>query len=326
MILLALAVSPRGVLGQSTDARARAAPLELVYEPSPALDDCGSAEALRDEVSARLGYVPWSSAPGLRRARARIFGRPGGVSGEVALEDRAGHPVGRRSLGPHATCAEVMSEMALAIAIAIDPLSAGGPAPPPRSQSPSQSQSPEAAPPEPIAETPARAPAPSASRAWRIGGAMSISMNSAPAVAAGALVFGELELGMFAFGVEGRADLPASTPAAGGSVSSSLLLASATGCLRVGIGAGCVVASAGALRASSDGLAEGRKRSSGYATAGVRGRIDVPLAGAFAIRGQLDLAAVLTQIEVVDARTQAPFWTTPDLTVAFAIGPVITLE
>jgi hypothetical protein len=84
---------------------------------------CPSEKALRQDVTSILGYAPFD-AHAARRVRAVLSAREGGLQARIELlEVRTGHRLGLRELsaaGP--SCAELGAAVALAIALAIDPL------------------------------------------------------------------------------------------------------------------------------------------------------------------------------------------------------------
>lgn len=119
---------------------------------------------MRSAVSVRLGYDPFKPDP-QRIVTATITREAGGLRGRFDLRDRGFNVRGSRVPGTDKSdCAELASAMALAISIAIDPLSVTRPEAPQQLASPPPlPTAPQSPPPE--APRDARPPAPAAARA-----------------------------------------------------------------------------------------------------------------------------------------------------------------
>jgi len=95
----------------------------LEYSRSGA-QQCPSDTALQDAVTARLGYSPWSTG-GARTLVVVVERGAEGFAGSVTLLDADRVTLGRRELtSRQATCDGLADALALAMAIAIDPLRA----------------------------------------------------------------------------------------------------------------------------------------------------------------------------------------------------------
>lgn len=266
----------------------------LIYRPAPHAD-CPDQGQLIDAIGARLGYDPFrAEAP--RSLEVTIEPKDGGFGARVELEDAEGHPSDLRELEPQPRCAELLDPLALAIAVALDPLQLGPPTP--------------SRPPPPPAPEALELPTESLGRFY---------LSAAPLLAVAALPTpvpgGRIELGMegerWGLGLEGRFLAPASQAIEDGEITTFILAAALSGCAHWGAAGACVVGTFGALRASSDRPLDEHKASGPYATLGARARYLFELAPPLSVGLTAEVAATLTRIELVDARTGAEFWSTP---------------
>lgn len=267
---------------------------QLLYHPALGAD-CPDEGQLVDAIAARLGYDPFrAEAP--RRLEVTIEAQAAGYGARIELADAQGASLGRRELLPLPRCAELLEPLALAIALALDPLQLGPPAP----IQPTPSPSPE------VVELPTE----DLGRFY-LSLAPLLAVAALPTVGPG----GRVELGMeserWGLGLEGRFLAPSSQAVEGGEITAFIMAAALSGCAQFGAAGACLVGTFGALRASSDRLLDERKASSAYATLGLRGRYLIEVAPPLSLGLTADVAATLTRIELVDSRTGAEFWATP---------------
>ncbi|MEQ9503330.1 MAG: hypothetical protein RIT81_41100 [Deltaproteobacteria bacterium] len=291
----------------------------LDYEAPAAPEECPSADALQDAVSARLGYVVWRGDAS-RVVVVRIEARNSRFAATVRIVD-AGRPAGRRELSA-ATCPALAASVVLAISIAIDPLSAGRPAPEPAA--PPEPEPPPPPPPPPPAH-PEPEPEPKGPP-LQVFGAVGghAAFFAAPKTTGGALVQVGARLGAFSAALEGRADLPASLDVGDdGRVESALLSAGLVPCWHVSAFEGCLVVAAGVLRTDAEGLVDARKGSAFHALVGARVAARWPLHPVVTLRLHADVAAVVTRVELVDPMNGEALWTTPPLVASLALMAVV---
>lgn len=262
-----------------------------MYETRAGTQTCPRARVLEDAVSARLGYEPWRSGAA-QRFRTVLERKREGFTARVQLETDEGKTIGVRNVGPQASCDALIEGIALAISIVIDPLSA------------------HRTPPEPVPTAPIP-PDPQLDLRLQLAGGFFVTGLSAPKITAGFQLGILGRLGQFAFGLEGRGDIPGRLEVEGGRISTSLLLGSALGCFHYEAFGACLVASLGTMRADADALVNASNTSNFYATAGARGLMELMISPRFALAIQIEAAVVLTRIELIDTTTQMPFWTTP---------------
>lgn len=119
ILLQAAYASPLSAADPPPDGRRRAS---LVYERVPGTEHCPDASALRRAVETHLGYAPFVERAPLE-IRCRIVVSGARLRASVKVSDNlSGHFGERKLVAPHASCNELTDALALAIAIAIDPL------------------------------------------------------------------------------------------------------------------------------------------------------------------------------------------------------------
>jgi hypothetical protein len=257
-------------------------------------------------VEQRLGYdpfFPWAD----RTIVAHIRADARGLHGTVEMLDKSGIVQGSRELSAEATeCVELVSGMALAISIAIDPTSvdrasksSSGPQAEPDEEVVEWSaaragEAPPAPAPAPVtrdaARTHERAPA-SAPRNWvpEIGAGVAGAAALTPAPSLGPMANVGLRNGVWSIGLEGRYLFGFDAHLFGASVASQLLEASLVECWHAGAPFVCVVGSVGRLSVSSTGIAHPNDDAALVARLGPRLGADIPLLPALDLRVQADL-------------------------------------
>jgi hypothetical protein len=320
---------------------ARAAELRYVRDTSAS--SCADEKEFRSKVSARLGYMPFREHAALvltvHLAQADL-----GFKAAVRYEDATAHANSTRKFSSTATdCAELIESIALAVSIVLDPLERKRSLPPASNSSVGLSSplADDAAPPvallhAPIA-TPNRTPTSTAddpapetsseqavTKSGNQPAAVETTFGSLAAVAAAPSPSVGFTMGLglkwmrASVALEGRLDLPASSPDFGGRrVQSSLLVGALVPCFRPGPIWLCTVFGAGSLRGTGEGAATTFNEMTFYATAGPRAGVEWAPSSAFALVAHADLLAVLTRTEL--RINGVPLWTTPPVTAGIGL-------
>jgi hypothetical protein len=203
--------------------------------------------------------------------------------------------------------------MELAISIAVDPMVLTRPSPPPKA-TPSPAAPPIAPPPSPpLASPPPKPPRDPRNKVTvRSSVGALASLGSAPNVAFGFTTQIGLRWRLASFGLEGRADLPASTDVSGlGRVKSSLLLVTFVPCAHYRFLLGCALVSVGALQGAGENVSLPREGTTFYAAAGARLGAEIHLVKFLYLCPHLDIQATLTRTTLqIDGRNA---WTTPPI-------------
>jgi hypothetical protein len=309
----------------------------LAYVRGHGAEQCPDERAFRDAVETRLGYAPWSDAA--TRSIAVIVQQAGGaLRGDVTMTDAAGAVTGTRQLTAAGNdCVELVTAMALAISIAIDPDVVFRPVPPPAAPPtaaapgaiPSASASPRPAHvaslplPSVLAEPlPAAVAAPApASRPirWHLGVSGFFAGGTSPGVTGGVAVQAGLRWTALSATLEGRADVPTTAPVTGGGVvRAGLLAADVVPCFHLGPVAACGLGTFGALRGVGADVARPRDDATPFVALGGRLGAELRFDRTFSAGIHGDLSATLTPTTlVVDGRG---VWTTPRASATLGAG------
>jgi hypothetical protein len=329
---LVLACAAAALTGAAAgEASAQEARARLEYARA-ADDGCPDEATLRDAVSARLGYVPFDeAAPRTVRVRIARAARRIEVTIDV-IED--GAITGTRDLGARAragTC-PISEALVLAVSLAIDPmtLAAGPLAPPPALEpEPEPTTCPE---PEPCAACP-RCPevvpatdARPAEVTARLSAAAVLGLAPLPLPTGGLRLAVGARLLDFSIDVELRGDVPTT----GGDADGRTATATATWvsgtlalCGHLEVLALCGLSTMGALVAWGGGVDRPETRVMGFATAGARIGLEIPVDPALAITVSADAGYVLTPAAlVVDGRT---LHTTPPAVGSAGVGVLVRI-
>jgi hypothetical protein len=295
---------------------ADAAPaVRLSYQRGAGAERCPDELAVRSAVAARLGYDPFHE-PAQLELEARVAAQGTGLLGSVTAKSSDGQSRGSRELrSEQADCAELSSALELAISIAIDPPSIMRPAgAPPKAPEP---------PPPPPAPAPA-APSPWAHPIWEVQAGAAVSFGVAPTTAAWGFVLGAAaRWPWLSAGLEGRADLPATGPAASGQARTSLIFASFVPCARLWYFGACAIFSGGALRAEGVDLPDSRQYTSAYLALGARLTGELELGRYFALRAQVELRTPVVRTTLTVAGD--PVWTEPPIAGSLGIVGVLRI-
>lgn len=299
----AIALVVAGVAaGRSARADAPRASTRLTYERGAGADACPDEARLRDEIAARLGYVPFSDAAPtaieIRIARDGAGLRAQLVRREVATNT----PKGQRVLhASGADCAELSTAVVLAAALAIDTIAATAPRAEPQ-DTPPLAPSPPPPAPEPARPAPAdTAPPPAAPPALgaRLGVAAGATVGIVPIAGLGPTLFGEVDLASsFSLGLDATADLPiGAEESARGKVRGYAYRGALLPCLRAGWWALCGVAAIGAVHGVGSNVDVPASDWTPWAALGARGRVDVPMSERIFLRFSADFLVMLTHTQ-----------------------------
>lgn len=110
------------------------------------LPGCADANGFRDSVQRQLGYDPFR-APAERRVAVRVSRADAGYEGRIQWTDARGRNVGERRLSTRRPgCAEIVNNLAFAVAVQLQLLAAVTPPPAPPAPALSESSAPPASP------------------------------------------------------------------------------------------------------------------------------------------------------------------------------------
>ncbi|HMR08899.1 MAG TPA: hypothetical protein PKA88_24130 [Polyangiaceae bacterium] len=306
-------------LGQTTLLAQDKRSVRLEYALGAGATTCPERGELSEAVAAELGYVPFSDSA-KETLSVRIAEQGGALVASLALKDETGALIGERELSAAAgDCGELARTLALAVAIAIDPLRAGEPKPKPDPE-PETATPPSPPPPASVEPKLDRLPPspPPTFMAIRVAGGGLIAAGVAPALAPGIWVHGGVGLDSFSIGVDGRATFSASDNDARGTVSASLIAATLVPCLHVDSLFLCPTATIGALQGTGENVSRPNKATTVHASAGARIGIEVPRDRylSFVAHGGIDANLTRTTLKI-DGQD---VWTTPTLSGGFAGG------
>jgi hypothetical protein len=301
----------------ATTARAEPdAAFALAYQ-APDGAGCPTEEALRASVADELGYDPWDPVDDGTSPRivVAIHGVRDGVRGRVEMRAVDGKRLGTRELEA-ARCGELSRALALAIAVAIDPLRAVTTAPSQSASSSSSSSSssassssataasatsaPVAPPPLAVAATPPP-PAP-----WRfvdearlrVAFGIQGTVDAAPGPTFGFMGRVGFAVHRWSAAVELRGDLPGSADIDGGRVSASTMAAFVVPCVHHRLVAFCALAGAGGQEVAGSGYVLARDSWVPYAAVGGRIELELAVSRVMALLLHVDVLAPLTRAEL----------------------------
>jgi hypothetical protein len=273
--------------------------VRLRYERGAGAEHCPDELALRNAVSARLGYDPFDD-DATRAVDASITRRADVLLGRVEVQTEEGDPGGSRQISSRQNdCSELASALSLAISIAIDPLSlskpplpaAAIPAPPP-------SPLPRAERPCPPPPEPAPAEEPASPITFRASAGAHVALGAAPTPAAFGL---DIDAGLrwraLSIDLGGRADIPMSSETPSGTIATSLLFATVAPCGHVSFFSGCALGAFGAMRGEHVDLEQ--RDSVPFVALGARAAAEVPIYEVVGLRIFADLLAPLIRTGVI---------------------------
>jgi hypothetical protein len=303
----------------------------IVYARGEGAEACPAESTARKAVAARLGYDPFSPTAS-KTIVAEIARDHEELRGQVRLVDEQGWVQGAREFrtAPN-DCDALVSTMALAISIAIDPSSenvpAAAPLPAPDEMAGAPAGSREAVNSRGAAtlasvQTPTPTPGPTVAAAAksapdvdstsakavhkrapidaRAGVSMSTSFGTAPSPALGVAASFGFRTRDFSLTLEGRGDWSASDNISPrGSVRSSLIAGALAACFHRGVWFGCAVGTVGAIHASGVGLLLMSPADDAlYGAGGGRSGLEIRLYGPIFLRPELELLGNFGRVEL----------------------------
>jgi hypothetical protein len=285
---------------------------------------CPSREQTMALIVARLGFDPFTESEGGDGPTLRIATEKSGDVLRVRVERlEGGSSVGERVLtSPRGNCAELIASAALAASILVDPTG----------ELRERRLEPQAEP-RPVAASNAHVghvadQAPPAVASPKVGlevkpffGAYaSGNIGFAPSASLGVALTAGARFGHWRIGVEGRADLPASSaPLRDGTVvSASLLLVSLVPCYARSIARLCLVATLGSMRAETVDAGPVSRDSSLFGLAGARGGVEVPLGRTVSLTAHVEGLVPLRRLTIRARGNEA--WTAPLAASSLGLG------
>ncbi len=330
----------RADLARYADVHAIHGSVDLVYDR--AVPECPDTVRLRDEIAARLGYVPFVSSPEEAdvRIEVRIVRQAGGLLQATIIRTGTGRKAvasGSRTLSSGASdCTELAGALVLATALAIDPMAVTSAAPPPveaigpsivpsRALADENVAEPGVPPPlRPAAQkeenVAARPGPPALTVAHRLQAGIGVAGGVVPGIAMGPLV--RYEAGLterVSLGVELRADVPvggARAEGPRGSVDARLFRGSISPCWGSALLAACATVSAGAIHGRGFDIDVPHAVWSAWVAAGPGIRSGVSLGRSAFVRASVDGLVALTP--TVLRLDEATVWSPPSVAVSAA--------
>jgi hypothetical protein len=298
----------------------------LDYMRSPGAEACPDAQAVRNAITARLGYDPFRDPPAVLII-VEVSKAGAQLSASVRLVDARGNALGARELSSTGDdCSELAASLCLALSIAIDPLDRG------RSGEAFEPTLPKH-PARPLAPQPPPLPAPKAEEhratdegwpaAWLLSAGPVGSWAVAPSLSAGFTVEARARWSHASLGLELRADVPTAAALLTGRVSSALFGGALSGCFHYGPMGACGVFSAGALRSTSADFTDSRTVFSPHAAAGVRAAVEATIWGRWSVRATADLQFRLVRITLLV--NDVAGWVSPPAFVSMGLSAVAKL-
>jgi hypothetical protein len=288
----------------------------LLYAREAGAQSCPEESALRAEVAARLGRDPFAAqAP--TTVSVFLSGKPQALRARIELSDPHGEVTGNRDLtSRNPNCTELFNAVALAVSLAIDPLSFAD-IPAPRT-----STTPQPKPPDPNLNLNVHVNLNQEPKLrFRLGAGALASLGSAPNVTFGFTVMAGLRGPRWSTNLELRADLP-SLPAlaAGGHIDTALYTANLIPCFHQGVFAGCAILALGGQVSHGTDYPVSLEASNFFAAGGVRAALEFKLARRFELQVRADLLAAFTRTTLY--ADQVAVFRTPPVSGAFAVAGI----
>lgn len=265
----------------------------LRYELDDPGGKCANEASFRARVVSRLGYDPFREEASLD-LHVHVVARGPTVRAEITSA-QPGKPSGKRTL-EDPRCDALGETLASAVALVLDPVAAAG-APPVPAPSPAPLPAPPPAVTEthPVAETPPRAPASSASLVPLIYADFTTGFARAPATLVGGRIGVGLRRGSFSIAAEGHAETSPSAASVAPSdrVEASAFSGALVPCGHVDMFELCAVVTLGAREVKALDVVRPQAQSALFVVLGVRAGIEVPLSGAIALRAHGELGVPL---------------------------------
>lgn len=153
-----------------------------------------------------------------------------------------------------------------------------------------------------------------------------VSFASTPGRVLGIMAGGRLVLGAFTVGLEGRFDrthelMIELDDGDGASASTRIYAAVITPCYRFRWMSGCAVLAGGSIRSTGAGLVHARQTTSRWAALGARAALSVPIAPHLDIEARAELLGVLTRTRLRVG--EQLIWTSPKFAGVVGLGPTV---
>jgi hypothetical protein len=292
----------------------------LAYVRGAGAEQCADEKGLRLAIAVRLGYDPFVAwAP--KTVHADIARDGARLRARVYLAGEDGRAEGTRVLfAPLEDCDKLLAAVALAVSIAIDPMSTGAADGVPPSDAKAtkrgaadareegaNAQAPSAPPAETRATPVIDARAETSDRGTDVestrreslpagvdgaGGLGTVlSTGTSPDIAVGVAASFRIGWRSASLGVEGRYQFPDAreTDTGRGAVETKMFLVSLEPCWRLSPFAICALATVGSLSGEGTGILQPLAPSTLYWGAGGRGAVEVVLSSPLSLRGHVDL-------------------------------------
>jgi hypothetical protein len=313
------------IASASARAQTRVTRIHLEVVHAAAAQGCPSESELAATVAASLGYDPFVPLDQADRVLSASFDPvEGGIATTLSLRTRDGKALGEQRMAYAGTsCREAAAALELVISMAVDPPSSiDSGFTPPAEPAPPFAAVPDAGPLK-ITAPAAHANGPT----FEAGLGTLLAIGSAPQVTAGFTFGVGLRWPVTSVDLEFRADLPAGAginEVTGASLRSALIFGTIAPCLRGALLGGCALLGAGVNQASGQGLAPPNHETTPYVALGVRGLVDLVLAGPLRLQPRLELWAPLTRTTLT--AVGANQWTTPPLSLDVGLALVVDLR
>lgn len=305
----------------------------LVYERSRGAERCPDISVLRRSVQSHLGYDAFEDGAALQ-IRCDVAARGTRLIASIKVSDRASGLAGERNLvAPRANCAELADALALAIAIAIDPLlpsdgaAAAGSGPPEENPPPAPTAHddgramPQQDAPDPVDRTHTEYQATADQRpvpiVVSIGAGPSLAYALEPNLAVGLSLGLMLRRGPLFAQLDAHGQAPSHLRYRTGTVTAQLFTAAIAACLdHRGVNI-CGVGEAGFLAGAAEGYAYTTHDRTPFLAAGLRLGWQQPISSKWsALVYATGLVPVIRTTLWVDSE---PIWTTPLLAVRLGL-------
>lgn len=333
--LVSVAVLLRTTVG-SAEERLETARLSYAASGTPAR--CPDEESFRNKVAARLGYQPFS-ANGAHRVSVRLITTAGRVRGHAEVTRSDERVSGVRDLeGGADECEPVTAALAVAVAIALDPVRSAQPGagtiseparereeepPPPAPPLPRASSD---LPPRDAPQPVAPAPRPGQSRVAIFGAAGAVAaVGLAPGPSAGGSVGLGLRWRAMSVELSGRAE---TTPApvrvdSGDRLEATAFSSLLAVCAHLDRASACGSGRIGVIQGHAPDVTDPTLRTSTFGALGVRAGYLVPLTTALALRGLVSAELPLVRTSFIIDKSVV--WTAPPALAGLEIGIVLAV-
>jgi hypothetical protein len=280
----------------------------LTYVVPPSFPQCPDEESFRNQVAARLGYEVFSG--GGEEVSVTLTAHRGRVQGRAVLSRAGDGGAGVRELeAPLEECSSVVSALATAVAIALDPVHSMTPvvrsAPPPVAPAVAEAAAVPPPPPPPPSSPP---PSPPRGETLRVSGVGDVlaTLGEAPGPTLGGELGVALRYGLLVAEARARVDAmvsPARVPS-GDRLAATVYSLVLSPCAQLGPWRGCVVGRAGLFEGDDPDVANGPLGTSAFASLGLEGGYVLAVVRQLRLRGlvMVEVPLVRTSLNVGSSR------------------------